>query len=629
VVAYDVETWRRQAEVVGWAARVLIRSAEAVATVDFDDMIWLPTLHDVPFPAVDLLFIDEAQDLNPVQHALVTRMNPGGRTIVVGDPLQCQPAGTMVSLTGGGRKPIEDIREGDEVVSFDRHSTCMVGRERRGRKVTATSSRFYSGDILNVGAGNKTTECTPEHKWVTRFTRRDVNLWVTYLMKKGDRYRVGWCQLFSAQGSSHLAQRARHERADAAWILAVHRTKAEASIAENVAATIFGLPTILFHPINNNLLYTEENIDKFYEQMSRVDDMRDRVERCLRSFGRSIDHPFYTAGSLQKQGSSSVFVTQACNLIPKIMAIPVYQGEKEPTWLPIEGEMGLSRVPSRRTGGTTVYSLQVEGNETYVADGLVTHNSIYAFRGADSESMAKLERQLEADVLPLTVSFRCPRSHVELVQGMVADFEAAPDAPDGTLARTGPESIEGAGPGDLVLCRANAPLVSNCLRLIRDRRRAVVRGRAIGDQLNAIARKIEADTVPEMIRGIRKWYAKEVERLERKDGTEHLMEAALDKALSLEAIADSCSSPAEVPGVVSDLFADDDPGQCVTFSTVHRAKGSEARDVRYIQVPYSEKRDAFRQPQQWELDQRRNLRYVALTRSLDSLILITPDRKGA
>lgn len=338
---YDVATWRRQSEVLGWAIGILVRSAESTSIVDFDDMIWLPTLHDVPFPAIDLLFIDEAQDLNPVQHALVTRMNPNGRTIIVGD----------------------------------------------------------------------------------------------------------------------------------------------------------------------------------------------------------------------------------------------------------------------------------------------THQSIYAFRGADSESIPKLKAQLGAAVLPLTVSFRCPRSHVEIARQLVPDFEAAPDAAEGTVERAEEDAVDGAGPGDLVLCRANAPIIRGCLRLIRERRRAIVRGRALGDQLNAIVRKIEAPTVTDLIRGISKWRAAEIERLERKDGTDHLLEATHDKAMSLVAIAETCGSPAEVPVVITGLFADDDARNRVTFSTVHRAKGSEARRVYYIQIPYSEKRDAFRPPQDWETAQRRNLRYVATTRSMDYLALLTPARR--
>lgn len=250
--------------------------------------------------------------------------------------------------------------------------------------------------------------------------------------------------------------------------------------------------------------------------------------------------------------------------------------------------------------------------------------AVYAFRGADSESIPKLRDRLGAKAMPLTVTWRCPRSHVELARELVPDFEAAPEAPEGTIERGNLDLIEAAGPGDMVLCRANAPIVSACLRAVADRRRAFVRGRAIGDQLLAVVRKLnDPPTVPAMVREISRWRAQEIARLEAKDGTESLIEAVEDRAMCLEAIAGSCASPAEVPGVIGQLFADGDANGRITFSSVHRAKGSEARNVTYIQVPYSEKRDRIDPPKQWEINQRRNLRYVAVTRSSDKLTLVS------
>lgn len=57
--------------------------------IDFDDMLWYPSVFNVKFFEVDLLVVDEAQDLNPAQHDLVKRCSGSrGRVIVVGDPNQ-------------------------------------------------------------------------------------------------------------------------------------------------------------------------------------------------------------------------------------------------------------------------------------------------------------------------------------------------------------------------------------------------------------------------------------------------------------------------------------------------------------------------------------------------------------
>jgi DNA helicase-2/ATP-dependent DNA helicase PcrA len=252
------------------------------------------------------------------------------------------------------------------------------------------------------------------------------------------------------------------------------------------------------------------------------------------------------------------------------------------------------------------------------------YQSIYAFRGADSQSIPKLREKLDAKTMPLTVTFRCPRKHVELARQLVPDFESAPGAPDGELIVGTKELIDGARPGDMVLCRSNAPVISACLKQIANLVPAIVRGRAIGDSLLSIVRRVgDPPTIQDFIKAVDRWKAREISRLEAKDGSDDLIEGVVDRALSLEAVASVCESPTEIPSVIDRLFADDDASNRVTFSSVHRAKGSEARRVTYIQIPYSEKRDKARPPQQWERDQRRNLRYVALTRSLESLTLVS------
>lgn len=261
------------------------------------------------------------------------------------------------------------------------------------------------------------------------------------------------------------------------------------------------------------------------------------------------------------------------------------------------------------------------GRTTVVGD---PFQSIYAFRGADSESMPKLRDRLGAEVLPLTVTWRCPSSHVELARELVADLEAAPSAPVGELTSVpdiGQELVY-AMPGDLVLCRANAPLVGACLRAIASRRRACMRGRAFGDQLLDVVRRAckESNTIAEFGRDLDRWLAREVGRLSERDGTEDVIEQARDRAGCLHAIAGSCSSVSEVPGAILALFSEGTDSDRIVFSSIHRAKGSEAGSVFFIDKPYSAvgRRST---PQPWEEQQRLNLRYVALTRSKRSLTM--------
>lgn len=60
--------------------------------IDFTDQLWLTYMY-VPeelYPKYDVVFCDEAQDLNPLQRELILRMlKPNGRLVSVGDYFQC------------------------------------------------------------------------------------------------------------------------------------------------------------------------------------------------------------------------------------------------------------------------------------------------------------------------------------------------------------------------------------------------------------------------------------------------------------------------------------------------------------------------------------------------------------
>lgn len=57
--------------------------------IDFTDMLWLPLVLDLPVAQFDWVFVDEAQDLNAAQLALVLKARaPGGRMVFVGDSRQ-------------------------------------------------------------------------------------------------------------------------------------------------------------------------------------------------------------------------------------------------------------------------------------------------------------------------------------------------------------------------------------------------------------------------------------------------------------------------------------------------------------------------------------------------------------
>jgi len=85
---YDVELNGVRDEVFTLVPQVLTRCLDVQKDgfIDFDDMIFLPTVLPIPVPKYDLLLIDERQDLNKCQMQLA--LKAGRRIVAVGDEKQ-------------------------------------------------------------------------------------------------------------------------------------------------------------------------------------------------------------------------------------------------------------------------------------------------------------------------------------------------------------------------------------------------------------------------------------------------------------------------------------------------------------------------------------------------------------
>ena len=72
------------------ADELLKDSNEQTTIIDYDDMLYLTVKLDLPLPRYDMVIVDEAQDTNTIQRAILKKMiKPnGGRLIAVGNPRQ-------------------------------------------------------------------------------------------------------------------------------------------------------------------------------------------------------------------------------------------------------------------------------------------------------------------------------------------------------------------------------------------------------------------------------------------------------------------------------------------------------------------------------------------------------------
>jgi len=348
---------------------------------------------------IDLLAVDEAQDLSPLQRDFIESLVPYAEDLmVVGDPMQCQPAGTMVRMGDGSLLPIAKLKSGDTVYSY----SFGDGHMYHTGKVTAVQERLYTGRMYRICTSGHSSVCTPNHKWFVKWKdNSDTRTRVTYLMKKGNWYRVGHCQLFMAQGNAkyfHPAVRARLEDADALWILKVHSSKSDAFAYEQIVSAKYGIPQVVFKSVHNNRNQTPEMIASIYES---VGDLEARASRCLEDHERYDTYPMWVKNTKGNKGAGRIAKIEACNLIPSLMLIPIYdEGSKRPHWESFS-------ILMNQANELPVYSLDVDMYHTYCADGLVTCNSIFSFQGAKPELMQTIgnDRGMDLEQMDRTHRF--------------------------------------------------------------------------------------------------------------------------------------------------------------------------------------------------------------------------------
>ncbi|GEM_PF-1110166 len=257
------------------------------------------------------------------------------------------------------------------------------------------------------------------------------------------------------------------------------------------------------------------------------------------------------------------------------------------------------------------------------------NQSIFGFTGADTDSIPNIIAATNAQVFPLSICYRCPTDVVGLAAQVYPGIEAGPNAPKGIVQTvTEDEFIARVKPGDMVLCRTNAPLVSNCLRLLRAGVKAQVRGRDIGKQfkdlLEAFQKRVgfSLEVAPDLA----DQYRREQLSILMRDPDENEYQISLlnDKVDTFKVLLDAyllkCleeKTANSIPGfnayVDSFFCADEEKGeQLVLLCTGHKAKGLEKERV-WVLEPGLLPHPAAKKP--WQRVQEDNLLYVIVSRA--------------
>jgi DNA helicase-2/ATP-dependent DNA helicase PcrA len=283
----------------------------AAGAVDFDDLLLLTVrlLEEVPEVLAWYrgrwrhVLVDEYQDTNRAQYRIIRLLTGAHRNVcVVGDPDQCVVEGTLIE-TPRGPRPVERIREGDEVIAASGWGSASVAR------VEATRRTSFDGPIVSIKtAGGRELRATPNHLLFARVDA-DPRRHHVYLMQQERRgFRVGVTRGVRSGDDKALVcgfkMRVNQETADRLWLLAACDSAAEAQYLESHFAAQYGLPTLVCHVRGRRMALTQGHVDRLYGDV----DTRARAERLMADLLLFPEYPHHRPGAITRAGVSRKIV---------------------------------------------------------------------------------------------------------------------------------------------------------------------------------------------------------------------------------------------------------------------------------------------------------------------------------
>ncbi len=374
--------------------RAYERELHRANAMDFDDLLvravnvleLFPEVRERYAAGFRHVLVDEYQDTNHAQYRWLALLAGEHRNLmVVGDDAQCLVEGTRVTMADGTRRPIETIAVGDQV-----RSAYGSGDFRPARVLATHRSRRADGIAITLRSGRQLVS-TPEHvhfagfianrdekqEYVARFSPRFVR------RRTHRRLEVSLCDHRDGQQPVHritlsgddAVGREKLERAG----LTVHAARWSADGWRFAAAS---------------------------EDMATVAQLATRISAVL---GDVSIYPRARLGrDPARPAADSLRFTPASSVRP---GMAMFDGE---------GGYDVVETVKRVSLNRPVYDLDIANTHNFIAEGIVTHNSIYGFRGADITNILEFEDTFpDAHVVKLEQNYRSTQTILDAANAVI------------------------------------------------------------------------------------------------------------------------------------------------------------------------------------------------------------------
>ncbi|HYZ80218.1 MAG TPA: UvrD-helicase domain-containing protein [Solirubrobacteraceae bacterium] len=362
--------------------RAYERELHRMNAMDFDDLLvravnvleLFPEVRERYATGFRHVLVDEYQDTNHAQYRWLQLLAGEHRNLmVVGDDAQCLVEGTLVTMADGSRRPIETIAPGDRVLSAYGSGDFRAAEVQRVHR-----SERADGIAITTRSGRRIVS-TPEH---THFAGHRLRATASYQAVAGP-----------GQGPWEMFH-ARHGLSPKPPGQPPRDARIEVSLCDGEHA---GAPT---HAIR----FAAQTGAAFEGSTTTMAAVQRVVAQVSGEHGEVAVYPTARLG----RGGSSLPFTPASSVRPGMVMFDE------------EGGYDVVESVERVALDRPVYDLDIAGTHNFVAEGLVTHNSIYGFRGADISNILEFEDSFpDAHVVKLEQNYRSTQTILDAANAVI------------------------------------------------------------------------------------------------------------------------------------------------------------------------------------------------------------------